>query len=419
MLEQIFVSPDIVNQLRGGILGRFLDDFATVLSARQYALKTIQQYIRGVGHFSFWLGVAQISLSEINEDTVREFLYQHIPQCSCPIPSGGTIRSLRASIQHMLTILRDQGLIGPRPEPETRAWASLLDIYAEYLHRLRGNSPSTIKNYSRVAEHMMNARFATEPFVIESLSGDDVLQFVLSRADHCTPGSLQRLTSALRSFFRFLHLEGYCDVGLTESIPTVSARMVAHPPTALNEDQLSAFLGIFNQTTAIGLRDYGMALCMTDLAMRCREVATLTLDDLDWRVATLTIPHGKSRRVSRLPLPERVGSALSTYLRDGRPTTESRCVFVHHAWPWGSPITTSAIRATIRRAFIRAGIDTPTKGTHILRRTAATQMVEAGATLKEVADVLRHRNIDTTVRYTRSSLRTLSAVAMPWPEVRR
>lgn len=419
MLEQIFASPGIANRLRCGVLGGFLDDFATVLDARRYCLRTIRQYVRGAGHFSFWLGVARISLSEINEDTAREFLVQHVPQCRCPVPRGGPIPCLRASVRHALTILRDQGLIGPRPVPEPRAWAGLLDTYAGHLRRVKGASPATIKNYSHAAEHLLEARFAAGPFGIESLSRDDVLQFVLSRADRCAPGSLQRLTSALRSFLRFLHLEAHCDVELVESVPTVSARMVVRPPTALDEDQLSAFLGAFDQATSIGLRDYGMALCMTDLGMRCGEVAALTLDDLNWRAATLEIPHGKSRRVSRLPLPERVGSALSAYLRDGRPTTECRCVFVHHGRPRGTPITTSAVRAAIRRAFIRAGIDTPSKGTHILRRTAATRMVEVGATLKEVADVLRHRSIDTTVLYARSSLRTLSAVAMAWPEVRR
>lgn len=419
MLERLFASPNIVNRLRGGVLGGFLDDLATVLDARRYSLKTVQQYVRGAGHFSFWLDVAGISLSEINEDTVRRFLVHHVPQCRCPVPCGGPIPSLRASVHHTLTILRDQGLIGPRPVPEPKAWDGLLETYAQHLRQAQGASPGTIHNYSRNAEHLLEARFAAGPFRIESLSRDDVLQFVLSRADRCAPGSLQRLTSALRSFLRFLHLEARCDVELVKSVPTVSARMVVHPPTALDDDQLSTLWGAFDQATSIGLRDCGMALCMIDLGMRCGEVAALTLEDLDWRAATLRIPHGKTRRASQLPLPERVGSALSAYLRDGRPRTECRCLFVHHARPRGTPITPSAVRAAIRRAFIRAGIDTPSKGTHILRRTAATRMVEAGATLKEVADVLRHRSIDTTVLYARSSQRTISTVAMAWPEVPR
>jgi len=117
--------------------------------------------------------------------------------------------------------------------------------------------------------------------------------------------------------------------------------------------------------------------------------------------------------VKRLPLPQITGAALVDYLGHGRPATSSRSVFVLHRAPRGQAATNTTVRGAIRRAFERAGL--PWSGTHILRHTAATRMVQGGASLKEVADVLGHRSIDTTLIYTKVDLPQLSRVALPWP----
>jgi len=161
-----------------------------------------------------------------------------------------------------------------------------------------------------------------------------------------------------------------------------------------------------------------MALCMSQLGLRSHEVAHLRLDDIDWRAGTIQI-GGKSRRTSVLPLPADVGRAIVAYLRRGRPTTSERFIFIRHFMPAGTAMTAHAIRAAIRKAFARTGYVLPCMGTHVLRHTAATRMVRAGATIKEVADVLRHRCIDTTALYTKVDLPRLAEVAFPWPEVQR
>jgi site-specific recombinase XerD len=159
-----------------------------------------------------------------------------------------------------------------------------------------------------------------------------------------------------------------------------------------------------------------MTLCMAQMGLRAGEVAALSLDDIDWRAGTLRLARGKERRTSVLPLPAKVGRAMVSYLRNGRPPTRARRVFVRHRAPLGEPLTSSSVTAVLRCAFVRAGL--PSQGAHVLRHTAATRMVRAGASLKEVADVLRHRSIDTVMIYTKLDLTTLAEVAQPWPEVR-
>jgi site-specific recombinase XerD len=157
---------------------------------------------------------------------------------------------------------------------------------------------------------------------------------------------------------------------------------------------------------------------MTCLGLRSGEVARLSLDDINWRAAILQIPKTKSGRGSILPLPDKVGQAITDYLRV-RPSTQERRVFVRHRRSVGEAITSSAVGITVRRAFKRAQLDAASMGSHILRHTMATNLIRKGATLKEIADVLRHRHIDTTFIYTKVNVPMLAQIAMPWPEVER
>lgn len=124
-------------------------------------------------------------------------------------------------------------------------------------------------------------------------------------------------------------------------------------------------------------------------------------------------PHPGSMDFKSMPLPQLTGGALADYLRHGRPVIPTRAVFVLHRAPVGQAATNTTVRGAIRRAFVRAGL--PWSGTHILRHTAAARMVQGGVPLKEVADVLGHRNIDTTLIYTKVNLSQLARVALPWP----
>ena len=152
---------------------------------------------------------------------------------------------------------------------------------------------------------------------------------------------------------------------------------------------------------------------MIDLGLRGHEVAQLSLDSIDWRDGTLTISRSKSRRTYKLPLPPETGKAIVQYLRKGRPTSSSRAVFARHVAPYDEPLTKKAISAAMTQAFVRAGLDFT--GTHVLRRTLAVRLQKSGVPLKEIADVLRHRDLSTTQVYTRVDIEALRMVALPWP----
>ena len=150
---------------------------------------------------------------------------------------------------------------------------------------------------------------------------------------------------------------------------------------------------------------------MVRLGLRVGEVAALRLDDVDWRAGEIVI-RGKGRRTDRLPLPVDVGTAVAAYVRRCRPRTETRGLFLRvHAphRPTGSGALKSAVRAACRRAGV------PEIGTHRLRHTAASQMLRRGSPLSEIAQVLRHRHLDTTAIYAKVDRVALREVARPWP----
>ena len=262
-----------------------------------------------------------------------------------------------------------------------------------------------------------NCMFRKQAVNLWRLTARDMIGFVESHAVSWKPKTTKLLATTLRNFLRCMHVRGLCDERLVCAVPTIPEWTLARVPKVLTEEQLHALLDAFDRQTAIGRRDYAIALCLCHLALRADEVAGLRIDHFDWRSGAVQIV-GKSRRACLLPLPASVGRAVAQYLRRGRPKTSARHVFVQHSVPAGSRIDANAVRALIRRAFERTGLQVPSKGTHALRHTAATRMVRAGASLKELADVLRHRSLDTTAIYTKVDLPRLSEGALPWPEAK-
>ena len=158
-----------------------------------------------------------------------------------------------------------------------------------------------------------------------------------------------------------------------------------------------------------------MARCLADLGLRTQEVAALQLDNFHWQEGTLLIRSGKSRRAHWLPLPVVTGQAIVQYLQGARSPSPSRALFVRHRAPFHLPVDGSIVRYALRTAFERCGLAHRYSGPHQLRHSVATQMLCAGASLKEIADLLRHQSLDTTMIYTKVDLPRLASVAAPWP----
>jgi len=383
------------------------------LRSRGYADKTVSFYEEAAVHFSFWLARRRISPSQLKENHIADFLSRHIPKCACPVVGVRQHNTVRAGLVHFAAILRDAGYLVP-----AKASAESIDLevqfFDDYMLKTVGLQDATRLYRRRYVGEFLHEFFPDGNVDPARLTPKSVVSYLSKRGSCMKAGSTKVLASSLRSYFRFLQLHGRCEESLSLAVPASASWRLASLPTVLTDEEAERLLLAFDLETAAGRRDYAITRCLVDLGLRAQEVARLRLDDVDWRKGILRIAGTKSRRDEELPLTGAIGAAMAAYIRRGRPKTTAREIFLLLRAPVGQCVTSRTIAGVIIRAAARAGLECIT-GTRILRHSTATRMLRHGASIKEIADVLRHKCLDTTAIYTKVDLPRLSAVALPWP----
>lgn len=219
-----------------------------------------------------------------------------------------------------------------------------------------------------------------------------------------------------RSFLRFLLQEGLIRRDLTAAVPTVARWRLASLPTTLRKEEIKKLVNAADRRTPLGRRDYAIVTCLSELGLRGSDVANLTIGGIDFAARVMQIRQRKEREAATFPMTPRLCSALKAYLGSSRPVCKSVAVFVRHHAPVGKPLTSLGICNVVLRLATQAGLRHRVHGAHVLRRSFASRLLNAGATLKQIADFLGHTSIDTTSLYAKVDLATLSRVALPWPE---
>ncbi|MFS8153639.1 site-specific integrase [Vreelandella titanicae] len=389
-----------------------VQEFHSYLVRRGYADRTLYLYCSVATHFLRWQHEAGSARHCIDAPSVSRFLFEHVPACCCPHSGSMDFKSMRAALNQLL-LMRGENRLRPSIPLASPSIETTVTRFDSYLEQVCGLTAATRWYHRRYARAFLLELCGGTPVDLSRITADALLQFVNDQARRLLPASVGVLAYSLRTFLRFLQLQGHDSTNLIPAVPRSATWSLASLPPSLSAAELKRFWHAFDRHTPAGRRDYAMARCLADLGLRCQEIANLSLDDIDWRSATICLPGNKSRRERQLPLPQLTGGALADYLRHGRPVIPTRTVFVLHRAPVGQAATNTTVRGAIRRAFVRAGL--PWSGTHILRHTVAARMVQGGVPLKEVADVLGHRNIDTTLIYTKVNLPHLAHVALPWP----
>jgi site-specific recombinase XerD len=419
MLEDWVESPRVLARIRRNYLARHIKELAIRLKEQGYSKWSAVRYLRAAEHFGRWLKEKGITPSEADRSHAKEFLLQFRPTICRPRLANPADRSSEhAGVRRLLDVMATGG-DRRRNGAKTSFVQRHINEFTRHLRDCQGQAEATIVSKVRYVYGFLQHRFGGARVRLSTLRPRHIMSYVAAKACGLKPGTMHNLTSSLRGYFRFLQFRGHRAGSLIAAVPRVPRLWLASIPRVLSEFQIRNLVRCFDRATSSGRRDYAMTICMLDLGMRVSDVAALTLDDIDWRSATIHVANSKTRRPFDLPLPERVGRALADYLRHGRPPSDSRQVFVRHRAPYRTPVSTTLIRTTMRYAYRRAGLPSQWTGTHILRHTAATRMRRRGIALKDIADVLGHRSLDTTAIYAKVDLPTLSTVPLPWPEDRR
>ena len=390
-----------------------VDAFVDYLEQGRYAKTTIQKYIAGIAHFARWTSQSHLSIDQLDDATVSKFLDDHLPHCDCPASACRSYPDLRAACGHFLRILRNNGTI-VEPVVANSPIEDELLRFDEYMRNVQGLATKTRSGRVRIVRRLLQEQFVDRRVVISALQAANVRQFIANQLEQLgTISNAGALASALRAYFRYRTVCGDQVHALIGVIALPAHWGLASLPRSLTPDEIDRLLASFTSDLPSPRRGYAMVRCALDMGLRASEVAKLSLSDIDWQAGTITLRGTKSRREDVMPLPVTTGQAIAEYLQFERPPTSNPAIFVRCLAPHDFPIGVDAIRRVVRDAYHRIGL-THTR-THALRHTLARQLLEQGSSLKEVADVLRHRSLNTSLIYAKLDSRRLLAVALPWP----
>ena len=215
----------------------------------------------------------------------------------------------------------------------------------------------------------------------------------------------------LRVFLRYAHREGATAADLSGVMDRPQFYRLASIPRSITWEEVGRVLTCVDRRTPVGRRDYAILLLLVIYGLRGREVATLTLDHIDWRSERLRVPERKAGHSTAFPLSRSVGEAIIDYLRHGRPETSDRHVFFRAVAPI-EPIGAAAVSSRAGHYLLKAGIRVPRPGSHTLRHTCVQRLVDADFTLKTIGDFVGHRSAQATQIYGKVAVEPLREVAL-------
>jgi len=373
--------------------------------AQGYSPTSLRTKPREAAWLGRWMAQQGVAVQDLSEEVVARFLAE---EEAAGVPRVPRVRSFAS----LLAVLREEGVIAAQALLPVSPLEALLASYRAWLMGPRGLAEATVLRYVSLARSFLSERVAAVGELgLRNLRGSDVTTFLVRECARLSVGSAKGRVAELRSMLRFMEVEGLTVVGLAGSVPPVAGWRDARVPRLMSASDVQAVLGTCDRTSPLGRRDYAMLMLIARLGLRSVEVARLRLEDVAWRDGTMLV-RGKGQQHDRLPLPVEVGEALAAYLSGGRPPSMARHVFLKFHAPV-TPILPALVGDVVDRACKVADVEHV--GAHQLRHAFARDLLRSGANLKEIAQLLRHRDLATTAVYAKVDLTSLRVVARPWP----
>lgn len=395
---------------RDGILNAQIPNFSEFLRSRGHSTISNQRHVSAARHFAAWLSDSNLPLETIDDAIIKAFACH-----ACANQGSGANGFSPAYMGRVRAFVRylEQVQILSRPVAPISPGAARIAAFQDWLRVRSAVSDQTIRSHTFKLNAIL-AVLGRDPAIYNAAG---IRRAIIAIADTSSRFHTRNLVAALRHYLRFLAGRDECPLHLAEAIPTLSARGTDTLPRHLAPDRVEALIDACDPATSVGKRDRAILLLLSRLGLRAGDIVALRLADVVWDDGSLCV-CGKGRREVKLPLPQEVGDALFAYLQNARPVVAEDRLFLRAIPPFVALASSPAIAHIVKRALQRAGItDAPSHGAHMLRHSAATGMLRAGATMESIAAVLRHRSVETTNIYARVDVGMLGEIAQPWPGV--
>ena len=406
--EEYLSRSRLFRRLKRGAHGQIVELYAARLAKEGLARQGTWRCLSLVCGVLSWIARTRSTLSDLDERMIESYLLHRAMRQS--IQPGD-----RAALKRLLSVLRDAGTIAPAVVPAMTPQDRTFEEFGDYLRSERGLAPMSIIRHRPVIRRFLREVCPAGASDLAKVTQEDVTGYIQRHARDGSAASGKAMCWSLRAFLRYLHHRGLNPLALAGCVPCFRQWKFANLPTYLCAAQVQKVLDGCDQTTALGRRDYAILMMLAKLGLRAGEIATLTLDDIDWRSGEMLV-RAKGRQRVRMPMPPDVGAAVVTYLRDGRPTSSCRRLFLRSPAPNVGFASGCAITMIAKTALERAGIRGYThQGAHIFRHSLATELLRCGATLSEIGQLLRHESHDTTRIYAKVDIEALRTLSLPWP----
>jgi integrase/recombinase XerD len=412
-MERSYESAAALASHAGGPLAKHLGLYVESLIEQQYKASVV--YIKALHAVSFdrWLAKHRVMLADLGERHIERYQRRTRRLRRCIRSETG--RREWCDVTHLLQFLRCRGVCQAARVSRTAA-DDMAIAYGGHLQVHQGLSSATIERYGTVARQFLHERFGSSEVDLRKLCAVNVIAFVQSQIKHLQPPGLKCVVNAMRSFLRYAQYRGEVLPGLVAAVPAVATWATTPSlPKAISPVHAKRAIESCDLDTCVGLRDRAILLLLARLGLRAGEIIALRLEDCDWNSGHLRV-RGKSGRECLLPMPVDVGEAIASYLKRGRPVSADRHLFLRSMAPIRALMQGSdAIGSIVRYALQRAGVNAPHHGSHQFRHALAVRMLRRGASLSEIAELLRHRDPQTTSIYAQVDIDSLRPLALPWP----
>lgn len=414
MLETYFVKPETVDRVRASWIGAEVERYVVWLAEHGYHSRTVWRRVPVLVAFGEFARERGAEAARDLPAHVDAFVAEQVAHSKGARHGGaprlGLVKEIRGPVEHMLSVVLC-GFEGSGRRHEGLPFVDSVPGFFDYLASERGLRPASILGYRHHLSRF-EAYLARTGARVDELSPALLSGFIAERrAAGLAKTTVRGACGALRVFLGYAHRQGVLARDLSKTVEWPQVYRLADVPRSISWAQVGEVLAGVDRRTPVGKRDYAILLLLVTYGLRGREVAALTLDDIDWKRERLAVPERKAGHSTAFPLSTAVGYALVDYLRHGRPETADRQVFFRSVAPL-RPIGAAAVSACARHYLRKAGVEVPRPGSHTLRHSCVQRLVDGGFTLKAIGDFVGRRSPRSTEVYAKVDIENLREVSL-------
>lgn len=412
MLENYYVRPASVDRIRASWIAPAIEQYVNWMAEHRYTPRSVLHRVPVLMEFGEFAKTRDANEFVQLIDHIEPFVQAWIRRRARGRSASRRSRlahEIRNPICQMLRLVID-GYEGPgRPHKPENPFERQAPKFLAYLVEEKGLRPRTIYQY-RFHLRQFAAYLERNGIGLRTVSPTVISGFISEYGPRIAWTTLRNACGTLRVFLRYLYREGVVSRDLSSLVEFPQSYRNAGTPRSINWDQVERILASVDRRSPCGKRDYAMLLLLATYGLRACEVAALTLDDIDWRNERFRIRDRKAGNTTTYPLSAVAGAAIVDYLKNGRPATTHREVFMRMTAPL-APIQSAAVVSRCAHFIRKAGVSVSRTGSHVLRHSCVQHLLNAHFSLKHIGDYIGHRNISSTQIYGKIAIEELRNVA--------